>query len=351
MTGWEHTHPLKWLTISTIDTFCRCPRAFFYNYLCWLKEMQEHPALNFGSSIHKGVGEMQIADLSADPRVRSNSLITGMEAFNSVWKYEDLNDEKRNRYRAQHILMHYHMNRCGGKSIYVLQKPPKAVPDAVFRELVGHDPDSHQYEIPFAIPIAGLSIPLLGRIDGLVRHRDTGELWCLELKTSSEVSTRFHENFRINPQVVGYPYVLSAYVGERVVGTMVESVLVSKTRNDTMLTPFRVHDGAFAAFEKWVRIKGNEILARIERQDFEQDLSGCAPYAQFGSIGYPCRYASLCEVEFFGGDWTALKDTYRVEEYIPFEVTGVAEKPKSAVVQPTVNGQPVRRPTFGEMIS
>jgi hypothetical protein len=208
--GLQYYKPREWLSISSLVSFARCPRKFFYGSGCRLISYTEKAALDFGTAIHKGFPECLVGE-------HGTKLPRAMSGFMSCWRQE-LDDEKRNVARAQAmfndvILTHYN-------SIYKLLPPPAGV--------LSIEDKVNDYEIPFAIDI-GLDVPLVGRIDGWGSHRDTNELWAIELKTSSELSPRFLDSFQLNPQPLCYTLALKQLTGEKVRGCMIEGLSVSRS--------------------------------------------------------------------------------------------------------------------------
>ncbi len=295
MPGYHHYTPRTYLGITELATFARCPRRFFFSVGCSMTA-QEAVALKFGEAIH-----------AALPYAFFQQLDVAFQAFDAVWQDRG-GDEKRNRENARLILLSYAASHTKGRSIYELIPPPNG--------LVRTTDAISEYEIAFAIDI-GLPVPIMSRVDGLCRHRDTGELWALEFKTSSELSTRFFQGFIINPQVYAYTLACRLY-GLDVKGTIVEGIGVSKTKHESIcqaipVTPFQIDD-----FVEWARFVGHQIIACEEHKHFPKDISGCAPYSQFGQPGYQCDFTTLCTTK----DWTELKSMYTVKEprQLPFAV-------------------------------
>lgn len=286
-----NARPLRYLSITLLSHFARCPRKFFYETLVGLSST-EHIALKFGEAIHAGLPYAFLGDL-----------VSAMKGFDSVWRDRE-GDDKRNRENAIAMFLHHLESHANGRSLYTLETPPSGlhqVSDVV-----------NEYEVPFALDI-GLSIPLFGRVDGLVRHRDTHELWGLEYKTTSELSARFPSQFTFNSQVVGYTTALRAY-GLDVAGVMVEGILVPKvlktkeTKQASLCTPFHVTPDMCSDFLSWARYYGSLILACIESREFPKDLSACTSYPQFGTPGYECDFLPLCLAP--DDDWVSRKSMY-----------------------------------------
>lgn len=301
MEGFEHYQPRTHLSISSLMNFSRCPRRFFYQSGCRLQKGEEHAALKYGSGIHAALPHL----LSGDEKTRMNRAIA---AFRKIFDEEydnSIADKKRNLSRAKAMLYDFWSSHSHTNSLYSLESPPKTG--------VKMEDGTSDWEIPFAIDI-GIGVPLVGRIDALVRHRDTKALWALEWKTSSELSDRFLNSFENSPQACCYTLALKLYTNEHIEGTMVEGLRVSHVNAENMIRPISIPDFKINNFVKWARFQGAMLLKMEQMQDFHQDYSGCTPYAMFGMPGYVCDYRDLCNV----GDWTTLKGFYAVSADRPF---------------------------------
>lgn len=294
MNGLEYYNKREYLSISSLCAFARCPRRYFYSSGCRLKDGPPHSALLFGEAIHK-----------AFPLAVLSGVQEAMRAFDTVW--DDANaDDKRNRDKATLMLADVHHSHKGARSLYELLEPPGGALEIEDRV--------SDYEVPFAIDI-GLDVPLVGRIDGLVRHRDTKELFGLEIKTSQEVSGRYFDQYQIHPQPQGYTLALRQLVEEPVAGVIVEALRVSKTpRVETLPHPIRVSDFELKDFVTWAHFIGSQLLECERLGEFPKAPSGCATYAMFGQSGFVCDFQRLCKVE----DWTTMADTFEVGNDRPF---------------------------------
>lgn len=283
----------QFLTITTLSKFSRCPRAYFYSQGCGLRT-EEHIALKYGEALH-----------AAFPYAHLQDIDRAIAAFQTIWEDQE-GDEKRNSTNAILVLHNYMASHAGRKSIFTLQPPPKGIPEI--------DGPVSPWEIPYVLDI-GLPVPLMGRVDGLCRHRDTGELWALEYKTTSEMSSRFFGGFVIHPQVIGYTLALRSY-GLDVKGAIVEGILSSKTRQDESSQPFPVSDTMVSDFLTWIRYTGSMLLKCEELKTFPKDVSACTTYPQHGAPGYQCDFLSACTVP----NWTIFRDHYNVDFHIPFKL-------------------------------
>jgi len=300
MNGMKHYEPRKWVTITELSTFARCPLRFFYKAGCGLRDVGPVAPLVFGEAIHKALPKV----------LEDDSVESGLEAFNSLWD-PSLNDAKRNPTRAAAMLADFLSLRRPPRSIYTLKEPPGGLIDISNR--------SNDWEIPFAIDI-GLDIPLIGRIDGWARHRDYDELYAVEFKTSSEVSARLFQGFEMNPQVIGYATALKV-MGEDIKGTILDVLRVSNVRAETQAHLITVTSEMSDSFLEWAQYIGNSILHCEKLERWPQQWSGCNPYPMFGQPGRTCEYTPLCKVQ----DWTSLKSIYQTGRHIPFELSDTKE--------------------------
>lgn len=287
--------PREYLSISTLLSFARCKRRYFYNKV-GLESRVPKTAAIYGQAMHKAI-----------PLAITEDIDAAVAAFDSVWDSE-LDNDTRNIDRATSSLRHYQFTHKDGKSLFKFREPPTGGPKV--------DEQVSDLEIPFAIDI-GLKVPLAGRMDAWVNHRDTGEVWGWELKTTSRLNAQFFEAFEMNPQILAYALVLQTMTGEDVKGVMVEGVHVHKTKVDNMIQPFPTQQHHLERMLVWLQQTGQALLdceeQYLEKGDedeaFPQDFSGCTAYPLFYMAGWRCEYADLCRV----GSWKSLSDLYDVK--------------------------------------
>lgn len=314
----------KYLSVSTLLDFKRCPRRFFYRKL-GLTSRVEPTALIYGSAMHKAV-----------PVAVTQGLEPAVKAFISVWGKTTPTDVM-NVEKAIASIRHFIFTHEGGKSIYEFLPPPSgtlAVDDLV-----------SDYEIPWVLDI-GLSIPLVGRIDAWVKHRDTNEKWGWEFKTvGRSIGSYFFESFEMNIQNLTYSLALRTMTGETVEGMMIEAMLKHKTKVDNMIHLEPVADHHLEDVLHWLQRTGSELLHcehRLEEyppeEVFIKDFSGCSAYPLFYMQSWRCEYSDLCRV----ADWHTMEDLYDVKpEFVFAELT---IDPKSGKSSETLSS-PVDRET------
>jgi hypothetical protein len=295
MIGFEHYSPTPAISVSTLDCFARCPRRYFYKYGVEIGP-EEHVALKFGEAIHAAIPSAHFGDLAES-----------MKRFDLVWENR-IGDDKRNRSNAALMLANYMEAHSANRSLFTLVPPPAGIVQVTDK--------ISDYEVPFVLDI-GLPLPLVGRIDGLGKHRDTGEDWVVEYKTSSIMTSNFLEGFTISPQVLAYVLAARSY-GVPVKGAIVEALKVSSAKKDahmTMCQPIPVTDHLLDEFLSWAKRVGQQIIDCEKARDFPMDVSACTSYAQFGTPGYQCEYTPACLAD----DWTRMSSLYQKTNYPTFE--------------------------------
>lgn len=302
----QYYKPREWINVSTLTATARCPRKAFYSSGCELQTPGDKPALEFGTAIHKAVPEL----LSGD---RKTSLERALRAFSGAWN-PLLDDDKRNAQRAKMMLFDFAGAHAGKNGLYDLIHPR----DLPFNAQTSVDVSDRvsEYELPFIIDI-GLPVPLVGRIDGIGRLRDTGEYCLVEYKTASSTWGSYFDAFQLSPQILTYNVGARASLpGLKITKCVVEVLEVSKTKTSTTAMPVSILDHHVESNLRWAQFWGGFYLECERTGNFPQWFTGCHPYSMFGSSGYVCDYQSLCMVS----DWTKMVSLYRKVEDKRYEI-------------------------------
>jgi len=283
--------PRKHLSPSSMSCASRCLRRFFYQYGLGLRAPGRSTLyLTYGEAIHCGLAACY-----------ENDVDKAMEGFMRVWG--DLEgDEKRNPKRAYKVFEEFARRIQGAP--YRLVDPPEGVP------VVNSISDK---ELPFSIDI-GLEIPVVGRIDAIGEHLQTKELWAIEFKTTSELSTRFLSGFSLMPSFITYALALSMYENKKVGGTFLEALRTSAVNAESLSFPIYFEEQAYEDLLAWYGEQYRKIKACEELDYWPKNLAACNSYAQFGEPGYTCEYQSLC----LQADWKSALGLYEIEEERPF---------------------------------
>ena len=314
----EHPDPIeptyrrrKYVSVSTLCSFARCHRRYFYQ-----KNGLQSDSLSlnplYGSAMHEGVPvalETEDLDLAMDAFLRS--WVDIEEQIDAL----GIDAKKHNRTCASRSLQHFIFTHSGKKSLYKLQAPPEGS--------LERDETTSPYEVPWAIDI-GARVPLAGRLDGLCTHRDTGESWVWELKTTGAyLSSRFFDAHEMYTQNLTYALV-SQTLNVPASGVIVEAMLVhdKKVDNQSEMIPVQPHH--LEDILLWLQRTTNSLLEAediyadlLEKHDgnanlaaaaFPKDFTGCTPYTHYYIPGMRCEFADMCRVP----DWRSLADLYKV---------------------------------------
>jgi hypothetical protein len=287
--GIEFYTPKRWHSQSSLMTASKCLRRYFYEVGCRLRHYDANKtAAIFGQAIHYGIPKCYESDVNG-----------AMSLFNEVWDSEDVQaDDKRNPMIARKIFEDLAKNHCQN-CIYKVENPNVGI------EI--EDKISDQ-EVAFAIDV-GVDIPLVGRIDALGRHKQTGALWPVDYKTTSRLSAGFLKGHECSPQVMCYTLGVRSLTNEQVPGTIIVGIKVAKTTQGAQTHLCYIEDHHIERFIKWVQRIHAQIRACEEKEEWPENWGACATM-------FSCPYKPLCEMK----DWTAMKSLYRCVPEIPFKI-------------------------------
>ena len=294
------------LSISSLESYSRCPRMFFYSSGCRLQEPSSVPYFSYGSAFHLAI-----------PLILSTGdLEQALSAFDTEWD-GTLEDQKHNRERAKRSLEDLRRTCYPSKWFSILEPPAEINPPTI--------QDYSKWEVPWALHV-GLPIPLVGRIDGLAKRTGHPELWALEYKTSSEVSNRLISCMSPCPQTIASALYLREVHHLDVAGTIVIIIRKSASKTETLCHPIMMLPHWYDDLLDWVLRKGSQLLAHEQeylelKRDFPKDLTGCSTLPMFGVPGMSCPYTTLCHST---PDWRLQAPLFKIgepREFLPSNST------------------------------
>ena len=295
--GLQYYVPKEHLSVSSLCSFARCERLFFYQSGCKFRPLHEHIALTYGTAIHEAM-----------PFAIRGDEVKAMVAFLNVWKDGDLEDDpKRNSGRANAII----------NEVILQHADPLYTPIAPPLSKFEIDATVTQDEVPFSLDI-GAHVPFVGKIDATGRHRDTNGVYAVEYKTTSRMGSMFLGCFNYNPQCIAYALALTMMMeDESVDGAIVEALGVAKTSAKVALHIVNIREQQLEEFINWVLRQSARIQRCEETGVWQKDCSACTSYPQHGMAGFECKFKDFCLVS----DWTALVDTMKISTYDLFGTT------------------------------
>lgn len=308
--------PRTYLSVSTLVSFARCPRKYFYEK-SGLRSGGLSLAPEWGTGMHFAV----------PVALETHDHDASMSAFLSHW--EEIEDralslgydlKKHTRETASRALSHF-IHKHSEKRCSLYDKLEE-VTDQFDLEVTEK---YSEFEIPFVIDI-GLKVPLGGRMDGLVKHKVTEEPWIWELKTAGRLLESFWDAHEMYPQNITYTMV-GQTMNIPVAGVIIEAMLCDgkKVHSECREVPIMQHhldDNLI-----WLQKTGQALLDAEEMyladpeklaHAFNKDFTGCTPYPFFYMPMFRCNFADLCRVP----DYRGMVDLYDVvPDHKLFELT------------------------------
>ena len=285
----------RWgLSVSSMSNLGRCPRLFYYKNGLGLERCgRSDDALKFGEAVHYAL-----------PWTYEGDLGQAIKAFNEIWQDRE-GDKKRNQSVARSMLLSFMSSHQKGSSssLYDLTPPPES-PEGVQK--------LSKNEVWFAVDI-GLPVPVVGRVDACGKHRDTGEWWGVEYKTSTRMSTWFLQNFELSPQLSTYVLGLQESSGQPCRGVLLEGLLVAASKSATFVQPFYISGFDLEELISWYKNLWKMLEIYENEAGFPKNFACCSPYTSFGSPGYVCEFAPLCQAK----EWEELLSMYIVKPENP----------------------------------
>lgn len=173
--------------------FYRCPRLYYYRHILGLVSAGVSPALQFGSLLHAA---LEVWYTTRDP----------VATLTAVDEYEDFtepDDDHRTRGRARVTIAEY-IELFHEESLQMLlTETPFDLEDS----------DGFRYG---------------GVMDGLVMWH--GKLWALDHKSTARGGETFWDQFFMSPQMTGYTWAASSLHGKKVMGALVNQILIHRNK-------------------------------------------------------------------------------------------------------------------------
>lgn len=173
------------ITSSEIDCFLTCQRKHYLRYVKQIVSTRKEPSMDFGSAVHAGLEEYFDAHLIGT----STHEIAKKRAEHAVLeKASDLGLEQMDEQKAVRMVNAY----CD--YWYYNDDDPL------------RDFDVLDVEVTLFLPQGDFS--LSGKLDALLRHKETGKLYILDHKTASSPSPEYFEKVAFDNQMTFYAILL-----------------------------------------------------------------------------------------------------------------------------------------------
>lgn len=296
-------HTIKYIDPSGLNKFNRCPFSYYLSRLEGYRDPKRAMIpLDYGTCMH-----------SALPHCFDGDTEKAKEIFANNWQDfgHEGQDKARNLDRAYASL----------EAFADLHSPDICAYNVVDFEIpnVAIKANIDKGEVPYLVNING-SLPLGGRIDMVVRMKNSDQLWCLDFKTSAEISNRFWNGFHASTQGLAYTLALSILSDENVLGLIVEGIRTSHVNAESAMGLNFIQAHMLDRFVEFANNTSAEIVKCNEEKNWPQKCSGCATYSMFGQPGYYCDYKKVCDA----ADWKSVLKYYSKEEpFHPFDMENI----------------------------
>ena len=208
---------------SALNVYMACPRKFLYNHELCIGKRQESAAITVGSAVHEFMSAMWKGKDFDECLLAMVGYFDNDEAYPIDPRIDQETIGKRGgqMYSIEWLisLMDIYFHR------YQLIAEP-------FEILKDSDGDPYVEE-GFAIDMEdGI---FTGKIDAIVRDRNTGRLWVVDHKTTRlTLGDRFTMQFRPNNQLTGYMLAIRELFGEMPEGCIVNAIRVGQLKTLTV---------------------------------------------------------------------------------------------------------------------
>ena len=279
--------------------FKQCPRKFELGYLeNWhTKALNQH--LQGGSAFARGLETARRA-YYRDGYGEEAAVIGGWNAL--VEEYATVNEEE------------YDLKTCARMAsalLYYFEHFPMSKDFLIPVERGGKLAVEFSFTLPLDIKHPTTHLPLLyyGRFDMLGQHRDTGDIYVVDEKTTSRLGEQWIESWKLDSQFTGYCAGARAF-DYPVVGAIIRGVSILKTGHGVAQS---IQMRPQWQIDRWFDQLHRDIFHMIRMWEdgyFDYDLAtGCKMYGG-------CHFREVCASQH---PLRWLEADFKQERYAPWE--------------------------------
>lgn len=271
---------------STLSSFQTCRKKYYWEHVRHLKPKLKGSALQFGSAIHEALDEYYV----------SKDMTKGIEKFKSGWQDRD-GDEIRTVENGIKMLTWY-QKKYEHEPFKVIGKP----------------------ETGFVFFIGDILYG--GRIDLPVEW--DGNLWIMEHKTTTRLSSGYFAQYELDKQCTGYIIAAEEYFKRKVHGCIVNVMEPWKeVIKKTARTKAEEDHFARSPITRTTELKDR---FRLNVQRIVRDIRWCEENDEYMEAekkevcqyyNRPCPYLQLCK---YGENERVIENDYIVEPWEPFKI-------------------------------
>ena len=256
---------------SSLDVIQTCKRKTYYFIERQIRSEAESPTTLFGTAIHKG---LETWYLSRDEDA-------AIEAFKHASKaLVSLHDkDKRHPNNGITILKNY---------FNVYRNDPFEIVSDDKGPLIERDFEALFTEFIFKRKI--VTVNLFGRIDCILRNRDTDEIFVCDHKTTSSLGQQFYQRISPNFQYTTYLWAAQKVLGLNTNRFLVNGIQVAKTKSDLARQFTTRDDTDYSELKIAIVSAVTDYLAN--RLSGEWPMNAPGPCTNWGG----CQYREVCSV-------------------------------------------------------
>ena len=272
----------KIIDSSKLNDFLDCPRKFYYSHIKGWKRDAENHHLRFGTAWHRG-GEVLF-------NKGNDAWEEAYAAFcDSYSEYLEIGGEIDEAMAPK--------NSIGAYQAYIGYASRYAKDEF---EIIRHK-GKPLVEVYGSVPI-DKQLSLFYRIDGIVRNKQTGKIWAMERKTTSNgFRPQWAMQWSLAIQISAYYHVLfSTFPEEEVGGVMIDAVSFSKKTIDFLRLPIQRTIETLEAWRTDVSYWGKSIRSNLNLLKKEMILEAPSHMTSFPKNPqsctkyFGCTYHDLC---------------------------------------------------------
>lgn len=266
----EDGRKVVYINSSSLDVINTCKKKSFYLLERNLKSPKVSQAMLFGTAIHKGL---------------------------EIWyqtKDQDASIDSFKNECGELIALHEKDKRHPNNGIKILQnyfQTYKDDPFEIYRDEKGPVVE-RDFEITLPGTIGGdkITMVLFGRIDCIMRNRDTGEIIVCDHKTTSSLGVEFYNRIRPNHQYTTYLYAAREAMGLDTNKFLVNGIQVAKTKWDLAR---QFTERSKEDYDDLVNVYAYAVKEYLYCKEKNLwPMTAPNPCAMWGG----CQYRSICEV-------------------------------------------------------
>jgi CRISPR/Cas system-associated exonuclease Cas4 (RecB family) len=267
------------LDSSKLETYMRCPRKYWYQYVAGWQPASESIHLVFGKAWHKAMRRY---------------LISGYEAETQLMAITDFITEYRKSFSAD------------TDALYVPKSPANA--DIALAKYIYEYCDRDNFEVMHTevggTVAIGHNRVLHFKMDSILRDRNNADqIISLEHKTGSQNSSTWRDSFKMSPQVGTYNHVLYCMFPEpEVWGVLINGAIFTKSKGvEFVRIPARRR---FEMMDVWLATVNHFYTQVMLDYDMLQDTEeGARVMTAFTQCPTSCTQYGVCTYIDFCMSW------------------------------------------------